>query len=88
MARQKMRNHFFHIFYPGLQPGSDLSDSERRELTSVAVTDNGEFVSICTPDGCAVFYSSEDLRELADVLQEAADQFDECKAHPKEHQHG
>jgi hypothetical protein len=31
----------------------------------------------CHQDGCAVFYNSQDLRDMAGVLMEAADIFDD-----------
>lgn len=78
--RKRMQNHFFTIFYVGLHPKSTASESERKEYPSLAIARDGEFVSLCTKDGCAVFYSAQELRELRDTLDEAADLLEEYQA--------
>jgi len=71
--RQRRENAFFVFLYPGLMPGSGEPD---KDWPSVAIPHNREFISICTKDGCAVFYNAQDLRDLADALHEAADIFE------------
>ena len=78
--RKRMTSHFFTILYPGLPPQSTADERERRDLPSLAIAKDGEFTSICTKDGCAVFYSAKELRDLRDVLDEAADLFEEYQA--------
>lgn len=75
--RQRRRNALFTFLYPGLTPGSGEPD---KDWPYVAIPDSREFISICTQDGCAVFYNAQELRDMASVLLEAADIFDEEKA--------
>lgn len=80
---KKMVNHFFNIIYPDLHPTSTADVNERKDLTSIAIAKDGEFVSICTKDGCAVFHSPQELRNLAAALYEAADLFENNQAGTK-----
>ena len=78
--RKKMSNLYFNILYPGLDPRSTAGERERRNMPSLAIAKDGEFVSLCTQDGCAVFYSPQALRDLLDVLDEAIELFEEAQA--------
>lgn len=75
--RQKRRNTLFTIFYPGYEPGKG---DPAKDAISLAVPDTGEFASLCTPEGCAVFYHASDLRMLKDILDEAADLLEKNQA--------
>lgn len=81
--RKRMANHFFTILYPGLPPQSTASERERRNLPSLAIAKDGEFVSLCTQDGCAVFSTAQELRDLRDTLDEAIELFEEYQASPQ-----
>jgi hypothetical protein len=71
--RQRRSNVYFTFFYPGYMPGGATPPGD---APYIAIPDNGQFASICTADGCAVFHSPNQLRQLAEVLQEAADVFE------------
>lgn len=80
--RQKMVNSLFTFLYPGRMTGSGTPPND---VPSIAIPDNGEFVSICGErrsgeQPCAVFYDPQHLRDLAHVLEEAADLFEENQA--------
>lgn len=79
-VRQKRSNALFTILYPGYYPGIG---TPAKNSPSVAITNSGEFVSVCTEEGCAVFYSARDLRLMAAVLNEAADIFEANQAKAK-----
>lgn len=80
--RQKTRNALFTFLYPGRAPGSGIDRNYRGP--HVAIPDEGEWVSICGEryggeQSSAVFYDPQSLRDLAEVLNEAADLFEEAK---------
>jgi hypothetical protein len=77
-----MGNHFFTILYPGLPPQSTASEQERRDWPSLAIAKDGAFVSLCTKDGCAVFETAQQLRDLRDTLDEAIELFERYQAEP------
>ena len=86
--RKRMGNHFFTVLYPGLHPSADKPDDD---WPQVAITRSGEFVSVCAgvkgESGCAVFYSGQSLREMADALYEAAEIFEQYQATPEVKRH-
>lgn len=75
--RQRRTNVYFTFLYPGYAPGKG---DPAKDAPYVAIPNSGEFVSICTDEGCAVFHSPEELRELAEVLNEAADLYENNQA--------
>lgn len=77
--RQKTSNALFTFLYPGRMAGIG---EPPHNAPYIAIPNNGEFVSICGArecgeQPCAVFYSPQSLRDLAHVLEEAADLFEE-----------
>jgi hypothetical protein len=81
-VRQKMANAHFTFLYPGRMAGIG---SPPGDAPHIAIPNNGEFVSICGAryggeQPSAVFYNAQDLRDLAHVLEEAADLFEENQA--------
>lgn len=79
--RQKMSSAFFTFLYPGRQAGMGEPPGD---APHIAIPHNGEFASICGQryggeQMSAVFYSPQALRDLAHVLEEAADLFEEAQ---------
>jgi hypothetical protein len=81
-VRQRVRNALFTTFYPGRYMGTPLPAP--KDAVSIAVPDDGEFVSVCTAEGCAVFHTAKELRDLADTLYEVADLLEEKQLKAKE----
>jgi hypothetical protein len=77
--RQKTSNEYFTFLYPGRQTGDPVPP---KDVPYIAIPDDGAFVSICGQvyggeQMSAVFYDAQSLRDLAHVLEEAADLFEE-----------
>ncbi|TAL00651.1 MAG: hypothetical protein EPO08_12945 [Rhodospirillaceae bacterium] len=80
-----MSNAFCTFFYPGRLAGHGTPSDD---APHIAVPNNGGFVSICGQryggeQPSAVFYDPQALRDLAHVLEEAADLFEENMAKNK-----
>jgi hypothetical protein len=83
--RKKLSNVHFTFLVPGHWPGDAMPP---KDAPRIAIPNTGEFVSI---DGaryggetsCAVFFNPQDLRDLAHVLEEAADLLEENRAKAK-----
>ena len=73
---KRLRNSLMTFLYPCLAPGEPISASD----PYVALAFDGEFLSICTDDGCAVFDDPAQLRALIDTLDVAADLFEKFRA--------
>jgi hypothetical protein len=78
-VRQKRSNSYFTFLYPGFLAGDPKPPDD---APYIAIPNSGEFVSICGEryggeQMSAVFYSAQSLRDLAHVLEEAADLFEE-----------
>ena len=77
--RQKTTSSYFTFLYPGRMAGIG---EPPKNAPCIAIPNNGEWVSI-SGDGyggeqpSAVFYNPQALRDLAHVLEEAADLFEE-----------
>lgn len=77
--RQKTSNAYFTFLYPGRLAGGDMP---HKDAPYIAIPNDGSFVSICgekygNEQMSAVFYNPQTLRDLAHVLEEAADLFEE-----------
>jgi hypothetical protein len=77
--RQKTTNAYFTFLYPGRLAGGPMPP---KDAPCIAIPNDGSFVSICGEryggeQPSAVFYSPQDLRNLAHVLEEAADLFEQ-----------
>lgn len=80
--RQKRANSFFTFLYPGFLAGGPTPP---KDAPCIAIPNDGEFVSICGEryggeQMSAVFSTPQALRDLAHVLEEAADLFEENQA--------
>jgi hypothetical protein len=80
--RQRRANAYFTFLYPGYWPGGSTPPDD---APHIAIPNSGEFCSICGAryggeQPSAVFYNAQDLRDLAHVLEEAADLFEENQA--------
>jgi hypothetical protein len=80
--RKRMVNAGFTFLYPGHWPGESRPPND---APRIAIPNNGDFVSICGQriggeQPSAVFYDAQSLRDLAHVLDEAADLFEENQA--------
>ncbi len=80
-----MSNAFFTFFYPGRLAGHGIPSDD---APHIAIPNSGEFASICGQryggeQPSAVFYDPQALRDLAHVLEEAADLFEENMAKHK-----
>lgn len=78
--RQKTSNAYFDFLYPGKEPGGPID----KDGPCVAIPNTGEWVSITGEryggeQSSAVFYDPQSLRDLAEVLNEAADMFEEAR---------
>lgn len=83
--RQKRVNTFFTFLYPGYWPGGSTPPDN---APHIAIPNDGEFVSITGvryggEQPSAVFVDPQQLRDLAHVLEEAADLFEENAAKAK-----
>lgn len=77
--RQRRCNSFFTFFYPGLLAGGPTPP---KDAPHIAIPNDGSFLSICGEryggeQPSAVFYTPQSLRDMAHVLEEAADLFEE-----------
>lgn len=84
--RQKRANVYFTFLYPGYYPGGAAPTDD---APHVAIPNSGEWVSICgerygSEQPCAVFYDPQALRDLAHVLEEAADLLEVNRAQKRE----
>jgi hypothetical protein len=82
IMRQKTSNAYFTFLYPGRLAGGPMPP---KDAPCIAITDDGSFVSICGEryggeQPSAVFYTPQALRDLAHVLEEAADLFEQNQA--------
>jgi hypothetical protein len=80
--RQRRVNSFFTFLYPGFLAGGPRPP---KDAPSIAIPNDGSFVSICGENyggeqSSAVFYTPQSLRDMAHVLEEAADLFEENQA--------
>lgn len=80
--RQKRTNAGFTFLYPGFLAGGPKPPDN---APYIAIPNDGAFVSITgdiygDEQSSAVFYSPQRLRDLAHVLEEAADLFEENQA--------
>jgi hypothetical protein len=83
--RQRRVNSYFTFLYPGYYPGGATPD---KDAPCVAIPNSGEWVSVRGQryggeQPSAVFYDAQSLRDLAHVLEEAADLFEENQAKAK-----
>lgn len=77
--RQKRVNVHFTFLYPGYYPGGAKPPDD---APHIAIPNSGDWVSVCGSryggeQPSAVFYDPQDLRDLAHVLEEAADLLEE-----------
>lgn len=77
--RQKRVNSFFTFLYPGLLAGGPTPP---KDAPHIAIPNDGSFLSICGEryggeQPSAVFYTPQPLRDMAHVLEEAADLFED-----------
>ena len=77
--RKKTSNAHFTFLYPGYPSDGDMPP---KDAACIAIPNGGEFVSICGEkyygeQPSAVFNSPQALRDLAQVLEEAADLFEQ-----------
>lgn len=84
--RQKRSSAYFTFLYPGFQAGGPKPPEN---APCIAIPNDGTFVSIRgerwgDEQPSTVFYSPQSLRDLAHVLEEAADLFEvnQAKAKP------
>lgn len=77
--RQKRCNSFFTFLYPGFLAGGPTPP---KDAPHISIPNDGSFLSICGEryggeQPSAVFYQAQPLRDMAHVLEEAADLFEE-----------
>lgn len=82
--RQKRSNAYFTFFYPGLLAGGPTPPPDS---PYIAIPNDGSFASITGErqggeQSSAVFSSPQQLRDLAHVLEEAADLLEENQSKP------
>lgn len=83
-TRSKTRNGYFTFLRPGAQDGDGIAFPD----VEIAIPNSGEFVSITGPRAfgeqpSAVFYSPDELRALAQIINEAVKLFEAAQANPK-----